>query len=140
MSNGFRIYMQVVFTYLRITEKEREDIKDDPKEFVNYGVDICQKQESKTYKTQAAKLLEHLADHVDGMLTFVVDFNLKVMTYILSRGMPEDPEAGNRIKETIMSFNLNIYSEEELMDICFLSLSVLSYALVKRGDLLLLLD
>ena len=74
------------------------------------------------------------------MLTFIVDFNIKVMSYILSRGLPEDPEGGNRIKENIVAFNLNILSEEELMDICLLSLTVLSYALVKREDLLALID
>ena len=84
--------------------------------------------------------MEHIADHIDGMLTFIVDFNIKVMSYILSRGLPEDPEGGNRIKENIVAFNLNILSEEELMDICLLSLTVLSYALVKREDLLALID
>jgi hypothetical protein len=43
MANGFKIYMQVVFPYLKITEKERDDIANDPKDFVNYSVDICQK-------------------------------------------------------------------------------------------------
>jgi hypothetical protein len=76
--------------------------------------------------------LENLVDHVDGMLTFIVDFNLKVMSYILSGGLAEDPETANKIKETIVTFKLNVFSEEDLMDIGLLAMTVLSYTLVKR--------
>ena len=40
--------------YLKISEKEKEDIEGNPKEFVNYSIDICDKQNSKTYKSEAA--------------------------------------------------------------------------------------
>ena len=76
--------------------------------------------------------MEHLVDHVDGMLTFIVDFNLKVMSYILSGGLAEDPETAHKIKETLVTFKLNVFSEEDLLDISLLAMSVLSYALVKR--------
>lgn len=82
--NGYKMFMQIVIPYLRISEKEKDDIENDPREFVNYSVDICQKQTSKTYKTQAAMLLEHIVDHIDGMLTFVVDFTLEVMQNIFT--------------------------------------------------------
>ncbi len=39
--NAFKIYMQVIIPYLKITEKEKEDIMDSPAEFVNYTIDIC---------------------------------------------------------------------------------------------------
>jgi hypothetical protein len=70
--------------YLKISEQEKEDIESNPKEFANYSVDICEKQESKTYKSQAAKLLENIVDHVDGMLTFVVQLNLDIITNLLA--------------------------------------------------------
>jgi hypothetical protein len=41
VTNAFKMFMQVVIPLLKITEKEREDIADDPKEFVNYSIDIC---------------------------------------------------------------------------------------------------
>jgi hypothetical protein len=41
VNNAFKMFMQVVIPFLKITEKEREDIADDPKEFVNYSIDIC---------------------------------------------------------------------------------------------------
>lgn len=41
MMNSFKLYMQVVMPYLKLSEKERENIEEDPKEFVNYSLDIC---------------------------------------------------------------------------------------------------
>ena len=81
--NGFRIFMQVILPYLRISEKEKEQLVEDPKEYVNYQIDICSKQKSGTYKTTAARLLESLVDHVDGFLTFVIDFTIELMNYLL---------------------------------------------------------
>ncbi len=43
MTNGFKLYLQVVVPYLKLSEQEREDIVSNPKEFVNYSVDICEK-------------------------------------------------------------------------------------------------
>jgi hypothetical protein len=85
MANGFKLYLQVIIPYLKISEQERENIESNPKEFVNYAVDVCEKQESKTYKSQAAKLLENIVDHVDGMLSFVVKLNLDIITHLLSQ-------------------------------------------------------
>ena len=41
MMSSFKLYMQVVMPYLKLSEKERENIEEDPKEFVNYSLDIC---------------------------------------------------------------------------------------------------
>ena len=84
MENGFKLYLQVVMPYLKISEKEKEDIESNPKEFVNYSIDICDKQTSKTYKSNAAALLECLIDNVDGMLTFVAKLNIDIMNNLLS--------------------------------------------------------
>jgi hypothetical protein len=43
MPKAFKMLLGVIIPYLRITEKEKEDIIDNPKEFVNYTIDICQK-------------------------------------------------------------------------------------------------
>ena len=59
-------------------------MKDDPLEFVNYSIDVCSKHISKTFKSQAAKLLEHIVDHTDGMLTFCVSLTIDLMNTILT--------------------------------------------------------
>lgn len=82
VQNSFKVFIQIVLPMLKISQKEIEMIAEDPKEFVNLSIDTCSKQKSKTYKTQAAKLLEHLVDHIDGILTFVVNFCLETLTSI----------------------------------------------------------
>ena len=39
--NSFRIYLQIILPFLKLTEKEKEDMDIDPKEFINYSIDIC---------------------------------------------------------------------------------------------------
>ncbi len=140
MPNAFKMLLGVIIPYLRITEKEKEDIIDNPKEFVNYTIDICQKQESKTHKSQAAKLLEHIVDHIDGMLTFTVNLLLEITQHLLSGGNPQNQLAANEMKDKLSKFSLNTFTDEELLDISLLSLTILSYTLVKRPDLLGCLD
>ena len=42
-NNAAGLFLKIILPYLKITEKEREMIEDDPKEFVNYQIDICSK-------------------------------------------------------------------------------------------------
>jgi hypothetical protein len=84
LSSSYKLYLQVILPYLRLQENEIASIQDDPKEFVNYSIDICQQQESRTHKTYAAKLLERLVDNVDGLLTFVININHELIKIILS--------------------------------------------------------
>ncbi len=116
---------------LKLSQKEKDDIEENPKEFVNYSIDICQKQESKTYKTQAAKLLESIVDHVDGMLTFTVNFCKESIQNVFSGSGQTQ-----YIKEIISKFKLNFSNEEEFVDVCFLALTIMSYALIQRKDLM----
>ncbi|CDW80715.1 UNKNOWN [Stylonychia lemnae] len=133
--NSFKLLIQVILPLLRLSEKEKDDIENNPKEFVNYSIDICQKQKSKTYKTQAAKLLESIIDHVDGMLTFTVNFCIEVIQNIMQGGGQTD-----YIQQIITKFRLKFESEEEFMEVCLLALTIISYALIKRQDLMRNLD
>lgn len=51
IQNSYKIYVQIILPYLKLTEKEADDLTEDPKEFVNYTSDICQNQKSKTHKS-----------------------------------------------------------------------------------------
>jgi hypothetical protein len=64
----------------------------------------------------------------------VVNINLEFMGHILLK--TEEAYLENVLKK----FNLFFSSAEELLDITLVTLSILSYALVKRGDLLQSLD
>jgi hypothetical protein len=78
----------------------------DPKDFVNYSIDICQKQKSKTYKSQAAKLLEHIVDHVDGMLTFAVNLNIEFIQHV----MTGDAMTTAYVTDILTKFNVHFAS------------------------------
>jgi len=39
--NSFKIFIQVILPLLKVSEKEKEDIEENPKEFVNYSIDVC---------------------------------------------------------------------------------------------------
>lgn len=41
MLNSSKLFIQVVLPYMKLSEKEKEDIEGEPKEFVNYSLDIC---------------------------------------------------------------------------------------------------
>lgn len=58
---------------------------DDPQEFVNLALDTCDKQQSGTVKTQAAKLFEALCDNVDGSVTLTSFFCIQSLNLTLSR-------------------------------------------------------
>lgn len=122
----------MVLPLLKLSEKEEEEMEQEPNEFVNYSVDICQKQKSKTYKTQAAKLLESIVDHVDGMLTFTVNLVVEMISNILS----SNGQITSYVQQVMEKFNLKFKSGIELLDVCFMTLTILSYAMVKRNDLL----
>lgn len=41
ISFSFKIYLQIVLPFLRLSEKEKDQITEEPKEFINYSIDIC---------------------------------------------------------------------------------------------------
>ena len=49
-ANGFKIFVQIIIPYLKITEEERDKIEEDPKEFVRLIDDVCGDQKSDTVK------------------------------------------------------------------------------------------
>eukprot|EP00347_Sterkiella_histriomuscorum_P023425 403334689 len=133
--NGFKIFIQVILPLLRLSEKDKDDIESNPKEFVNHQIDICQEQLSKTYQTQAAKLLESLIEHTDGMVTFVSNFCIEAIQNIMQgSGQTE------YISQIITKFRLKFDSEQEFLEVCFLVLTIISDKFVKREDLRQTLD
>jgi chaperonin cofactor prefoldin len=63
------LILDVCFNFIKTTENERQQMIDDPKDFVNLALDTCDKQQSMIVKTQAAKVLEAICDNIDGAIT-----------------------------------------------------------------------
>ncbi len=57
---------------------------DNPKDFVQLGVDVCDAKISNTIKTQTAKLIEIIADHIDGCLTYIVRISVDAINFSIS--------------------------------------------------------
>ena len=55
--SSFEIYLQICLPFIRITKEEREQIKEDPVEFVNNSIDIVEDQESGNLKGTTARLM-----------------------------------------------------------------------------------
>lgn len=69
-----RIITDVLLMFLVTSQNELEDAQEQPKEFMNFALDTCEKQESKNVKTQAAQCLEAFAQKVDGCISFISMF------------------------------------------------------------------
>jgi chaperonin cofactor prefoldin len=63
------LVLDVGLNLIKTTETERQQMYDDPQEFINLALDTCDKQQSNVVKTQAAKLFEGLCDNIDGAVT-----------------------------------------------------------------------
>jgi hypothetical protein len=63
------LVLDVGLNLIKTTETERQQMYDDPQEFVALALDTCDKQQSNVVKTQAAKLFEGLCDNIDGAVT-----------------------------------------------------------------------
>ena len=50
-----KMIAEVLMIFLSTPEKEKDDAQDNPNEFLHLAIDVCDKQESKTVKSQSAK-------------------------------------------------------------------------------------
>ena len=116
---------------LHLTSLDKEQVLQSPNEFVDAGFDICERQESETVKTTAAKLLEILCDNIDGSLTFLVNTILTLLVSTLS--------GNNTLITEELSYMYSL-DQESKIDCCILMLSTVSYTVSKRHDLLSLLN
>ena len=77
--------------FIKTTENEKQKMLDDPKDFVQLALDTCDKQNSFTVKTQAAKVLEAICDNVDGVISNTVLFCIQAINITLSKEKLKSP-------------------------------------------------
>lgn len=73
-SNFKPILISICLNFLKTMKSEFETIEDNPQDFVNLALDTCDKQQSETIKTNAAKLLESMCDNIDGAVSNITIF------------------------------------------------------------------
>lgn len=77
--------------FIKTTETERQQMYDNPMEFVNLALDTCDKQKSYVVKTQAAKLFEGLCDNIDGAVTMSSYFCIQSLNMTISKETGKEP-------------------------------------------------
>lgn len=81
--------------------------------------------------------MERLCDHIDGTLTFVAVLAFNIMDYSFASNSPADiPENFKLLNEYKDCVLLSKTSAETRVETCLLVLSILSYTLPKRADLM----
>lgn len=92
---------------------------------------------SETYKTQAAQLLESLCDHLDGTLTQITYFLINIMKYSIESNVASDiPQKYPVLTEFASCRFIERKSAEIRVETCLLILTLISYHMPKRKDLI----
>lgn len=135
-----KMLVEVILVLLTSTESEIMDLQEQPEEFVALSLDTCDKQESDVLKTAAAQFLEILCDHVDGSLTYITVFCLHALDYAIKGAKPETAKDYIALVEFQNSVFIAKTRDEIIVETSVLVLTVLSYLIPKREDLLKVLD
>ena len=123
-ANARKLIVDVMFPLLICTKEEKHIMVDNPDNFVNLSLDVCEKQESDTYKTQAAQLLENLCERIDGCLTFTA----QMCTCIFKMVFVDK-------NFNTLSSNFAKMSDETLIETTLLVITDISYLTPKRKDI-----
>lgn len=137
-----KIIVDVLLMFLASSESEQMKASDEPKEFMNYALDVSDKQESKTVKTQAAKWLEAFSDKVDGSISFISMFSLQWIDYYINNYEDNESMKPNFIVliEFFKSRFLSKNRPEIIVETSIMALTIISYLLPKRLDVIKSLD
>ena len=127
----------VCLNSLKVTQQDFETLESSPEEFVNVTMDVCERQESRTLKTTAAQLLESICDNIDGSLAYEFYFVVELLDQVFSQNTNLDtyPHLSEWVGNNILQS-----SDEQKVDVSLVVLSILSYSVSKRPDLLKLLE
>ena len=92
---------------------------------MSISLDTVDKQTSNILKTNAAKLLEGLCDHIDGTVTFICEQAISIVD--------DDFQCTGSIKNRYMFRKM---SESQRVESSLTILTVMSYLLTRRDDLI----
>jgi hypothetical protein len=129
------LIVQVCLVLLRVTEGDIANFSESPQEFVTAAVDTCERQESETYKSASAQLAEGLCDYIDGALSFVVSFAIQAVDFVFT-GKNFSTISNYKALEPFAQSVLLASPNEHIADVSLVILSVVSYAVEKRADLM----
>jgi hypothetical protein len=135
----FEIYQQrhvelivtLCLNCMRTSKSEFATMFNDSEEFVNLALDTCDKQESECIKTKAASLLEAMCDNIDGSVTTLVQFSTNALNYSL--------QGQDLTQVNLMNMQNDPFITSTppaiIAETCIVALTVVSYIVPKREDL-----
>eukprot|EP01022_Parablepharisma_sp_SALTPOND_P004337 TRINITY_DN120113_c2_g1_i1.p1 TRINITY_DN120113_c2_g1~~TRINITY_DN120113_c2_g1_i1.p1 ORF type:complete len:870 (+),score=95.57 TRINITY_DN120113_c2_g1_i1:4814-7423(+) len=139
--NKAKLIVDVILVLLRTTYSERMSLTADPQNFVTLALDTCDKQSSEVPKTEAAKLLEGLCDHIDGALTFTAFFCCEALQYA-SKGWSLEELKTNSVLGPFANTSrfLMKSTQEEIVETCLVAMTDISYLTPSRKDVFKLFE
>ncbi|CAD8078453.1 unnamed protein product [Paramecium sonneborni] len=133
-----------IYPFLITSQKEYQQMKDEPEEFVNLALDSVDKQQSDVPKTAAASLLETLCDHIDGSTTFLANLAVIISQHsinILSNTPMQFKEQQLTFVQALQEKKLfKEYSAVDRIESSLVVLTIMSYLIQKRMDIVLLME
>ena len=129
-----KLIVDIIFPLMVAPEDERQMMLENPEGFVALALDTCERQESETYKSQAAQLIEGICEHVDGCLTFTAALCSQILSYVFSEKKSEELSKYTIIQEYSAS-HLFKYDSETMAEVALIVVTDISYLTPKRKDI-----
>ena len=133
-NHGLWLLTDIVFSFLRTFKAEISDLRENPREFVKLALDVCDRQKFPNLKSQAAKFIETIADKIPGMFKKISEICMDALlnSVIKDQNMDLYPT----LKENYTNSKFFAYwTDEELIDVSLLTITMISYALPKQEKL-----
>ncbi|CAD8094441.1 unnamed protein product [Paramecium sonneborni] len=129
------IFIDIILPFFSSTQKEINDLIDDPNEFVQLTQDILDEQKSDIIKSSIAQLIIAYCQQIDGSISFFTSFSILAASYCIQKVQnTEIKEQLGLIMELkehyfLKSMNINLLLESSL-----LILSIVSNYLTQRNE------
>jgi len=131
---GVRLLTDVGFAFLKTFKDEKREMLDNPSEFVKLALDVCDRQKLSVLKSQAAKFIETIGDKIPGFFRLICELSCDALEYAVTKdpNMELYPTLGRHYTECRF---FAYCSDEDLIDVCLLTLTMVSYALPKQDKI-----
>ena len=119
------------FPFLRTFKFEKIEMRENPSEFVKLALDVWDRQKLSCFKSQAAKFIEWIADKIPGMVVPIGEICWDWLVYAITKdpNMEKYPSLNLQYRNSTF---FSIWSDEDLIDISLVVLTMLSYILPKN--------
>ncbi|CAD8097996.1 unnamed protein product [Paramecium sonneborni] len=127
------IFIDIIIPFFSSTQKEVNDLIDDPNEFVQLTQDILDEQKSDIIKSSIAQLIKAYCQHIDGSVSFFTSFSTLTASYCIQKLQnTEIKEQLGLIMEFREHYFLKSMNVNLLLETSLLILSIQSNYLTSR--------